>query len=173
MIFDHDDLLPLVDENGKVIGKELFSKAHEKRLLHTCVSVFAIKPNGKFILQLRSKFVGCPNTIDTTAAGHVKNDQTNLEAALCELEEEMNIKGAKLTELGKTIEKCKNEKPVHLTYFYFTEWNGQVQIDPKEVEAVIEMTIDELEAKLRTKPALFAPGLKAGFKLLKKYLDPQ
>lgn len=173
MIFDYDDLLPLVDENGKIIGKELFSVAHEKRLLHVCVSVFAIKPNGKLILQLRSKFVGCPNTIDTTAAGHVKNDQTNLDAVICELEEEMNIKGAKLTELGKVIEKCKNEKPVHLTYFYVTEWNGEVQIDLKEVEAVIEMTFKELEEKLLEAPDKFAPGLKAGFPLLKKYLDSQ
>ena len=171
MTFDHDDLLPLVDETGKVTGKELYTAAHEKRLLHLCVSIFAMRKNGKFILQFRSKFVGYPHTIDTTASGHVTDDQTPFEAALIELEEEMGIKGAKLTEIGHAIEPCKNAKPVHFTYFYFTKWNKTVKPDPHEVEKVLEMTLEELDKKLIEEPEKFAPGLEVGLPLLKKYLS--
>lgn len=92
-----EELLDVVDENDRVIGRATRGECHRKGLLHRSVSVFVFNSEGLFLIQQRSASkVLNASKWDRSVAGHVLSGQSWEEAARRELEEESGIRDVAL-----------------------------------------------------------------------------
>lgn len=92
-VADKEELLKVVDENGKYTGKmEKRSIVHKNRLFHNEVALWIIdKENNQVLLQRRSpNKKQNPNKL-ALCAGHVVGDETIDEALKKEAQEEIGI----------------------------------------------------------------------------------
>ena len=69
-----DELLPRVDNNGKVIGVVKRGEAHcGTRILHPVVHLHLFNSKGELYLQLRPEWKPIqPNKWDTACGGHIE-----------------------------------------------------------------------------------------------------
>jgi len=106
--FMQDEYLDIVDENDKVVAKDLRNKIYASGLNHNIrvINIFIFNTEGRLLLPKRSMnrrlFPGC---FDFSCAEHVKAGEDYYQAAMRGLEEELGIKDAELIELGKLIPK--------------------------------------------------------------------
>lgn len=89
-----EELIDVLDENGKKTGEILTRKQiHKKGLWHRIVVIAIIDAQGNILMQQRSKSKEKnPGKWDVAAAGHVSSGQTSAEAAIRETLEEVGIK---------------------------------------------------------------------------------
>lgn len=89
-----DEMVDIVDLEGRVIGNELKSVAHERRLLHPIVRVILIRPTfGEVYLQQRAadkEFY--PNRWEGSMAEHVHKGESYIEAVRRGVREEFGRK---------------------------------------------------------------------------------
>lgn len=86
-------MLPLVDQNGNVVGKATRGECHNgSRLLHPVVHLHVFNSKGELYLQKRPAWKDIqPGKWDTAVGGHVDLGE-NIENALCrEAREELGI----------------------------------------------------------------------------------
>lgn len=87
-----EELVDVLDENGKKIGVCTRAEVHEKGLWHKSVHVWIVSNSGKLLLQKRCKTKKFyPNVWDCAFAGHVDYDESSLNACLREGKEELGI----------------------------------------------------------------------------------
>ncbi|MBN1184141.1 MAG: isopentenyl-diphosphate Delta-isomerase [Bacteroidales bacterium] len=102
----------LVDKNDLVVGEMEKMDAHIKAKLHRAVSVFIFNTDKQLLLQRRalSKYHS-PGLWTNTACTHPRPNETNENAAIRRLREEMGIDESKLTKAFNFIykEKLDNE----------------------------------------------------------------
>lgn len=87
------ELLPLVDETGRVVGSATRGECHSgARLLHPVVHLHVFNPQGELYLQKRPNWKDIqPGRWDTAVGGHVDFGET-VEAALRrEVREEIGL----------------------------------------------------------------------------------
>jgi len=102
------EYLDIVDENDKVIGKDLRENIWKKGLEHNVrvVNIFVFNKEGKLLLPERSMnrriFPGC---FDFSCGEHVLAGEDYYDAAIRGLKEELGIENPKLIELGKLTPK--------------------------------------------------------------------
>src|SRR3990167_10446850 len=89
-----------IDENENDLGEVSVSKAHQEGLLHRISVVYLTNDKNQVLIQKRDD-----GRLDHSAAGHVDAGESYLKAAARELEEELGVKGAQLTEVGDCISK--------------------------------------------------------------------
>ena len=88
-----EELFPLVDEDGNVIGKALRSECHSgSKLLHPVVHLHVFDNEGRLFLQQRSMSKDIqPGKWDTAVGGHVDFGETVGEALSREAGEELGL----------------------------------------------------------------------------------
>lgn len=87
-----DEMLDVVDENDKIIGKAFKSECHKKGLKHRGVAIIVENRNHEILIQKRSSNKKeDPNKLCISASGHVAKGEDYLEAAKRELKEELGI----------------------------------------------------------------------------------
>ncbi len=96
----------LVDANNRAIGEMEKQEAHEKAELHRAVSVFIFNSNNQLLLQRRalSKYHS-PGLWTNTACTHPRMGETNEQASIRRLKEEMGIEATTLTKIFDFIYK--------------------------------------------------------------------
>lgn len=96
----------LVDINDRAIGEMEKQEAHEKALLHRAVSVFIFNSNNQLLLQRRalSKYHS-PGLWTNTACTHPRVGESDEDAAIRRLKEEMGIGATKLTKIFDFVYK--------------------------------------------------------------------
>jgi len=100
----------LVDNNDNEIGVMEKIEAHKTAQLHRAVSVFIFNSKGELLLQKRSKNKYHSSCLWTnTACTHPRPNESNENAAVRRLYEEMGIKYVKLIKLFDFIYKEKVE----------------------------------------------------------------
>lgn len=89
----NDELFPLVDPDGKVIGSATRGECHTgSMLLHPVVHLHVMTPDGKLLLQKRSDDKDIqPGKWDTSVGGHVDFGETVAEALHREAAEELGL----------------------------------------------------------------------------------
>lgn len=89
----NDELFPLVDPDGKVIGSATRGECHSgSMLLHPVVHLHVMTPGGKLLLQKRSDDKDIqPGKWDTSVGGHVDFGETVAEALRREAAEELGL----------------------------------------------------------------------------------
>ncbi|WP_109437966.1 MULTISPECIES: isopentenyl-diphosphate Delta-isomerase [Aquimarina] len=82
----------LVNENDEQIGLMPKLEAHQKAVLHRAFSVFIINDNNELMLQQRALHkYHSPGLWTNTCCSHQRNGESNIEAGIRRLQEEMGF----------------------------------------------------------------------------------
>lgn len=144
-----DELLDVLDDEGRVVGTAPRDRVHGLGLPHRAVHVLVRDGHGRLLLQLRSSTKGtCPGMWDTSVGGHVGAGEDVLEAALRETSEELGIEvaaSALVTLAGHRVDLPNDRE--HVVNFELRH-EGPFHPDPIEVDAVAWFDAREIEALL-------------------------
>lgn len=135
-----DELLEIYDENNNDLNyQEKRSIIHEKGLFHREVCIFVLNNNNELLIQKRSATKKNKPNIWGLCAGHIDAGETEIEAALRELKEELGLKNIKQDDLilfnieKKTeIDITKNFRNNYFNYCYI------LRTDLKETEFILQ-----------------------------------
>jgi isopentenyldiphosphate isomerase len=90
----------VVSDTDEVLGTAMLAECWEKGLRHRVVYCMVHDGTGRWLLQKRSaEMLLYPNCWDVSAGGHVDTGMTYEEAIQRELEEELGLKDAAVTEV--------------------------------------------------------------------------
>jgi isopentenyldiphosphate isomerase len=175
-----DELLDVVNDEDGVISQEMRSAVHRLGLLHRGVHVFLVTPQGKLVVQQRSKHKEAyPAVLDCSVSEHVKVGESYPEAAQRGLVEELGIKNVDLYPLVKfKLVYGPNDYEISVLF----EGRGDpdlVKFDPQEVDSVADYSLDELETLRVTNEMAFSSwfvelinwytGREIGMQILESY----
>ena len=89
---DQNELLLIVDKDDNVIGSEIRSIVHKKKLFHRSIHVLIFNLEEKIYLQKRGLMKDeSPGLWACSVSGHVDYGETYDEACIREIEEEVGI----------------------------------------------------------------------------------
>ncbi|WP_165044615.1 NUDIX domain-containing protein [Dysgonomonas sp. ZJ709] len=144
----HEEIFPLVDEAGNVIGQAPRSVCHNgSKVLHPVIHLHIFNSEGKLFLQKRSaKKDVQPNRWDSSVAGHIDLNETSEVAAVREAWEELGLKNLEPHFITKYIIETDIER--ELSYCFYTIYDGDFNIDNDEVSDGRFWTIDEIRSQL-------------------------
>jgi isopentenyldiphosphate isomerase len=158
-----DELFPLVDEDGNVVGKAWRREVHgNPELLHSVVHCLVEDDAGRILLQLRSLTKDVqPGRWDTSVGGHVMYGENVDVAVLRELEEELGVRLGReaLTPLYRYV--MRNEFEAELVYTYWLRSNGPFRAEPGEASELRFFGLNDIVEGLGT--SLFTPNFEDEF----------
>ena len=90
---NQQEIFPIVDENGTVIGSATRGECHSgSKLLHPVVHLHVFNSKGDIYLQKRPEWKDIqPGKWDTAVGGHIDYGETPEEALRREVREELGI----------------------------------------------------------------------------------
>ena len=150
-----DEQFSVVDAEDQVIGAAPRGQVHANNSLHRAVHILIFNPAGEVFLQLRARWKDRhPLAWDSSAAGHVNAGEEYDQTAIRELREELGIdiplkKVAKLTASVRTDHE--------FVWLYSGVHNGDLQPNPKEIEAVRFFSPTIVDRWIKARPQEFAP----------------
>ncbi len=147
------ELVDIVNEEDKVIGTRTLGECLRAGLLHREVTVFLRDSNGQILLQQRSKSDDwLPGKWTASCTGHVKAGEDPVIAATRELKEELGISIRPRYLFKFVVPEIqymgKIEREINLVFE--ANGDGQVKIDPKEVEQVVFFPIQACKEFFRS-----------------------
>ena len=161
-----EEWVPLVDEQGKIIGQAPRSQVHDgSKLLHPVVHLHLINRNKAILLQKRplSKLIQ-PGKWDSAVGGHISAGET-LELALKkEASEEIGLIdfSAKMYK----VYKWETEVEAELVYLFISFDFKNFKVHSDEVDEVRFWTKNQIENNLGK--GVFTPNFEFEFGLLKE-----
>ena len=157
-----DELFPIVDEDGIVIGSATRHECHSgSMLLHPVVHLHVFDKNGNLYLQHRSMNKDIqPGKWDTSVGGHVDFGE-NAEIAVCrEAREELGLVDIKPKFLYKYIFMSSVERELVNTYCAVCELDD-IKIDNVEVSEGRFFSFSEIKSLLGKN--FFTPNFELEF----------
>jgi len=153
-----EEYFDIIDENNEVVGQEARRIVHKTGLWHRGVHVFLFTPDGRLLVQKRSKTRDTfPGRLDCSVSEHLKVGESYFNSAMRGLGEELGIDGISLTRL---VQFNMNYGPNDNEYseLYEGVFDGSaLQTDPDEVAGTAYYTISQLEEMMVLEQDLFAP----------------
>lgn len=106
------ELFPLVDETGKVIGSATRGKCHDgSKLLHPVVHLHVFDRDGRLYLQKRPEWKDIqPGKWDTAVGGHVDLGEEIMTALRREAKEELGLEGFEPEFIESYVFKSSRER---------------------------------------------------------------
>ncbi|MBD8348754.1 NUDIX hydrolase [Dysgonomonas sp. HGC4] len=156
-----EEIFPLVDEQGNVIGQATRSQCHSgSKLLHPVIHLHVFNEAGKLYMQKRSATKDIqPNKWDSSVGGHIDLNETPQQAALREAGEEIGLKDLTIHYIDKYIIETDRER--ELTYCFYTKTNQIPKVDMKEVSDGRFWDISEINEQLGKN--IFTPNFELDF----------
>ena len=144
----NEEWVPLVDEQGKIVGQAPRSQVHNgSKLLHPVVHLHVLNPGKNLLLQKRpmSKQIQ-PGKWDTAVGGHISAGETLEQALKKEAFEEIGLVGfsAKL----QKVYKWESEIEAELVYLFTTFDFKNVKVQSDEVEEIRFWTKNQIENQI-------------------------
>ena len=159
-----DELFPLVDEAGRVIGSALRSEVHgDPSRLHPVVHCIVTNAQGYLLLQLRSQDKDIqPGKWDTSVGGHVSFGESVEHALLRELGEEIGLRPdpSQLRELYRYVWRSQVES--ELVHTYACQSEGPFERQESEVDELRFWSEQEVEQALGS--GVFTPNFELEFR---------
>ena len=158
-----DELLDVVDEQGRVVGQATRAVCHrDPRRCHRAVHVIVERTGGRLVLQKRSMTKDIqPGRWDTSVGGHVAQGEQVEAAARRELAEELGLCDMPLARLYEYLWRSTRETELVTTYHL--TYDGPVVPHPDEIDAVEDRTRAEIEAAVGT--GTLTPNFEAEFRM--------
>lgn len=143
-----EEIFPLVDEDGHVIGQATRSECHSgSKILHPVIHLHIFNSRGELYLQKRSATKDIqPDRWDSSVGGHIDLGESAEVAVLREAREELGINEILPHYITKYIIETDVER--ELTYCFYAVYDGEITIDRKEVSDGRFWTIEEINATL-------------------------
>ncbi len=171
-----DENIDVFDEKENLIGRKLKSEAHKDGSWHRGVHIWILVDNKIFLQKRSCKKDIFPGCFDVGCAGHLKSGENYEDAAIRELEEELEIKAKKrdliYLDSRKQITFIKEKKIISkefLKVFALKIKNtNNVKINKDEIEEVRLFDIKELEDLLKNKPEMFVEDIEYFFDAINK-----
>jgi len=167
--FAGEEWVPLVDEEGKIVGKAPRSIVHkDKKLLHPVIHVHIFNKERKLFLQKRAlnKLVQ-PGKWDTAVGGHISWGETIEQTIKRETFEELGIELQKIIFIGKYIWHSDIES--ELIYVFISEFNKPIYPKNKEVDEGKFWSKREIELNL--KKDIFTPNFEQEIPYIERFFD--
>ena len=156
-----------VDKDDNEIGVGPIREAHENGIIHRVVRVYLYNSKGELLLQKRGDHLHTnPGKWNESAAGHVDEGETYLQAAIREMEEEIGVTGVELNELKKIYTEEKQDKRKRFTTLYNGTYDGEIHPDFDEVSEVRWIAPEDLRAEIAQHPDHFTEGSRTCFAAL-------
>jgi isopentenyldiphosphate isomerase/intracellular septation protein A len=163
--FDDEEWLPVVEEDGRVIGKASRSVCHRgDKILHPVVHLHVLNSRGYLYLQKRpvNKLIQ-PGKWDTSVGGHISFGE-DLETALKrEAFEEIGLKEFTAKLVGKYLWNSEIES--ELVYYFISYDYQKIKLHSEEVKEGKFWSPSQIERELGT--GIFSPNFEFEYNLLK------
>lgn len=152
-----NEWLPLVDEEGTVIGRATRGQCHGGTMwLHPVVHLHVFNSAGELFLQHRPDWKDIqPGRWDTAVGGHVDDGETVGDALLREAREELGLTDFTPTFIARRIYQSLRER--ELIYAYRTVTDVQLRPSP-ELDGGRFFARTEIQERLGT--GFFTPGFE-------------
>ena len=139
------EIFPLVDEEGKVIGKATRGECHNgSRLLHPVVHLHVFNSKGEVYLQKRPEWKDIqPGKWDTAVGGHIDYGETPDDALRREVGEELGITDFHPVAMGLYVFNGLRER--ELVYVNKTTYDGPVNPSVEELDGGRFWTLQEIK----------------------------
>jgi isopentenyldiphosphate isomerase/intracellular septation protein A len=161
-----EEILPLVNEDGQIIGKAPRSVCHNgEKLLHPVVHLHVLNANGHFFLQKRplSKLIQ-PGKWDTSVGGHISFGEDLQTALSREAFEEIGLKDFSVRFIGKY--RWDSEVESELVYYFLTHDFQKIRLHSEEVEEGKFWSPSQIEKNIGKD--VFTPNFEFEYNLVKK-----
>jgi isopentenyldiphosphate isomerase len=164
-----DEIFPLVDEEGNVIGSAWRGECHgNPKLLHPVVHLIVKNRAGDLLLQLRSKDKKIqPGKWDTSVGGHVAYGEKIHAALTREAREEIGLDIATVTPEFLYRYVMHSDVESELVYTYACVSEGSFARQESEVDELRFWTREEIAGKIGT--GLFTPNFEDEFARLQVF----
>lgn len=164
-VLPDEEWLPLVNEQGEIIGKAPRSVCHKgEKLLHPVVHIHVFNAQKQVYLQKRpmNKLVQ-PGKWDTAVGGHISVGETLETALKREAWEEIGLQNFS-AKLAKTY-RWDSEIESELVYVFVTYNYKSIHLHSDEVEEGKFWTLKQIDSNLGKE--LFTPNFEYEYQLLK------
>jgi len=163
---DDEEMVPLMNSQGRVIGKATRSQVHANpELLHPVVHLHLFNAQGKLFLQKRGAAKKLfPGLWDTAVGGHVRNGESIAEALERESQEEIGVMPRKAELKLRYIWKTSSES--ELVHSFTMDWDGLLRLNEEELDDGRFWSIFEIQKFLGKN--VFTPNFEHEFLLLQK-----
>lgn len=164
-----NEYLPVLDENGLVIGRALRPYVHSgSKLLHPVVHLHVINRMGEIYLQKRAedKFI-CPGMWDTAVGGHIGYGELVQEALYREAAEELNFYNFN----PQLILEHIFESEVDREWIFVFAAVGNFEIDPHNAEVQEGRYWSMNEIKKNIGKGVFTPEFEWEFSKIRSKLE--
>lgn len=161
-----EEWLPMVDEEGRIIGKALRSYCHNgSKTLHPVVHLHLLGPYKTIFLQKRAttKLIQ-PGKWDTAVGGHLAYGETIEDSIRREAREEIGLENFELIPAMKY--RWESEIEAELVYSFITSRGIPNAISSDEISEGKFWKYSEIEQYLGK--AVFTPNFEHEYRLLKK-----
>lgn len=166
------DFIVLVDKKDRKIGLKDKTESHlGKGDLHRAIVAFVFDSRGKLLIQRRSKEkMLWPLYWECTIASHPRDGESYIAAGERRLKEELgftcNLKFLDKFQYAQIYKKVGAEREVCAVLV--GEYNGEVNVNKKEVQEYKWIKVEELKEDLVKNPQNYAPWLSGSFKIFLK-----
>ena len=142
------ELFPIVDEEGRVLGKATRGECHDgSKRLHPVVHLHVFNSAGELYLQKRPEWKDIqPGKWDTAVGGHIDYGETPEKALLREVREELGITVFTPQRLGMYVFESLRER--ELVYVFRTVYDGEIHPSDDELDGGRFWTLDEIRAAI-------------------------
>lgn len=145
---NNQELFPLVDEEGNVVGKATRGECHNgSRLLHAVVHLHVFNSKGEVYLQKRPEWKDIqPGKWDTAVGGHIDYGETPEQALIREVSEELGITDFEPERVGRYVFDSRRER--ELVYVNKTTYDGLITPSAEELDGGRFWTMQEIRAAI-------------------------
>lgn len=162
-----DEIFPVVNEDGNVIGKATRRECHSgSKILHPVVHLHVRDAQGRLYLQKRSMSKDIqPGKWDTAVGGHMDYGEDVITALRREAREELGIIDFEPKALFRYVFESKIEKELVNTFTAVVS-EDMITIDPVEIDEGRFWSLAEIEANLGK--GVFTPNFENEYQKLKE-----
>lgn len=156
-----NEQLPVVDENGNILGAITRGHAHDgSKILHPVVHLHVFNSRGEIYLQRRPEWKDIqPGKWDTAVGGHIDLGE-NVEGALKrEVGEELGITDFTPVSMGHYVFESKREK--ELVYVNRCVYDGEIKPSKDELDGGRFWTPKEISANIGK--GVFTPNFESEY----------
>ena len=145
---NQEEIFPIVDEEGRVIGSATRGECHSgSHLLHPVVHLHVFNSQGNIYLQRRPEWKDIqPGKWDTAVGGHIDYGETPDDALRREVREELGITEFTPQFICKYVFESKRER--ELVYVHRTTYDGPVTPSEEELDGGRFWSIEEIRAAI-------------------------